>query len=180
MIPRCTSRRRAWLAGPGLMLTVVVLLLVAAIGVAQAQTAPAAKAPAAQKAQKKGAPPPLSPPPLDLSNPDDAVKVSRKIQSTLEDGKPTLYWFQGNVYSRIPGERDRLLFTYQAMNVRASKALSEAGRGYGFRHVSREILLYLDPKTKEVVRTWKNPWTGKDVEVVHVANDPVNSRPMFA
>ena len=106
--------------------------------------------------------------------------MSRKIQSALEDGKPTVYWFQGNVYSRIPGERDRLLFTYQAFNIRASKALVEPGRGYGFRHVSREILLYLDPKTKEVIRTWKNPWTGKDVEVVHVANDPVNSRGTFA
>jgi len=160
--------------GLALVFAAAAVLVAAGIVSVQAQ-APAAKA----AAQKKGAAPPPAPP-LDLNNPDDAVRVSRKIQSALEDGKPTVYWFQGNVYSRIPGERDRLLFTYQAFNIRASRQLVEAGRGYGFRHVSREILLYLDPKTKEVLRTWKNPWTGKDVEVVHVANDPVNSRGTFA
>jgi hypothetical protein len=160
----------------GLILMFAAAAGIVAAGIVSVQAqAPAAKA-AAQK--KAAAPPPA--PPLDLNNPDDAVKVSRKIQSALEDGKPTVYWFQGNVYSRIPGERDRLLFTYQAFNIRASKQLVEPGRGYGFRHVSREILLYLDPKTKEVLRTWKNPWTGKEVEVVHVANDPVNSRGTFA
>jgi hypothetical protein len=117
---------------------------------------------------------------LNLSNPDDAVKASRKMQSSLDDGKPAIFWFQGGVYSRVPGEKDRLVFLYQAMNIRASKTVTEAGRGYGYRQVSREVLIYLDPKTKEVVRTWHNPWTNKDVEVVHVSNDPVNSRPTFA
>jgi hypothetical protein len=117
---------------------------------------------------------------LDLNNPDDAVKAMRKFQSSLVDGKPVVYWWQGNIYSRVPGEKDRLLFTYQGMNVRATKTVTEPGRGYGYRQVSREILIYMDPQTKQVIRTWKNPWTGKDVDVIHVANDPVNTRPMFA
>lgn len=162
---------------PGLGLTLVAAAVALAVAAVSAQSqAPAAKAPSAANIQKKGAPPP----PLDLNNPDDALKASRKMQSSLEDGTPGVFWFQGGVYSRIPGERDRLLFVYQAMNVRASKTLAEPGRGYGYRQVSREILLYLDPATKQIVRTWKNPWTGKEVEVVHVANDPVNTRPMFA
>jgi hypothetical protein len=156
----------------------LVLMFAAAAALAVAGVVSVgAQAPAARAAaQKKGA----APAPLDLSNPDDALKAARKMQSSLEDGKPGVFWFQGGVYSRIPGERDRLLFVYQAMNVRASKTLTEAGRGYGYRQVSREILLYLDPTTKQIVRTWKNPWTGKEVEVLHVANDPVNTRPMFA
>ncbi len=117
---------------------------------------------------------------LDVSNPDDAVRAMRKIQSSLVDGKPTVFWFQGSIFSRVPGEADRLLFSYQAMNVRATKTVVEPGRGYGYRMVSREVLLYQDPKTKEVLRTWKNPWTGKECDVVHVANDPVNSPPTFA
>jgi hypothetical protein len=117
---------------------------------------------------------------LDLDNPEGAVKAMRKLMASLEDGKPALYWWQGNVYSRVPGEKDRLLFTYHGMNVRASKTISDEEHGYGYRHVSRELLIYMDPKTKEVLRTWKNPWTGKEVEVVHVANDPVNSRPTYA
>jgi hypothetical protein len=117
---------------------------------------------------------------LDLNNPDDVVKAMRKFQASLVDGKPVVYWWQGSIYSRIPGERDRLLFVYQGMNVRAATTVTEPGRGYGYRQVSREILIYQDPQTKQVLRTWKNPWTGKEVDVVHVANDPVNSRPMFA
>jgi hypothetical protein len=117
---------------------------------------------------------------LDLDKPEDAVKAMRKLMASLEDGKPSIYWWQGNVYSRVPGERDRLLFTYHGMNVRASKTITNEESGYGYRHVSRELLIYMDPETKEAVRTWKNPWTGKEVEVIHVANDPVNSRPTHA
>ena len=47
-------------------------------------------------------------------------------------------------------------------------------KGAGFKLVSREILLYKDPVTDEVLATWENPWTGETVDVLHVANDPVN------
>jgi len=124
--------------------------------------------------------PPASAQRLDLANPDDAVKAMRKIQSTLEDGKPTTFYFYGNVYSRMPGEKDRHLFSYQAMNIRQTQAVSQPGKGYGYKMVSREVLFYMDPKTGEILRRWTNPWTGQEVEVVHVANDPVNGRPMFA
>jgi len=113
---------------------------------------------------------------LSLDNPDDAVKAHRKLQAWLEDGKPAIYWFEGSVYSRVPGERDRQLFVYKAMNIRASATASSAETGYGYRLVSREILLYMDPQTNQILRTWKNPWTGQTVDVIHVANDPVNSR----
>jgi hypothetical protein len=118
---------------------------------------------------------------LDLDDPEDAVKALRKTQCHLEDGKPAVYWWTGNVYSRVPGEKDRHLFSYQAMNVRACKTLSDPENGYGYRMVSREALIYLDSATGEVVRTWTNPWTNEEVEVVHIYNDPVNSKfPVFA
>lgn len=117
---------------------------------------------------------------LDLSKGEDAVKASRKMQCSLVDGEPvTMYW-QGSAYSRVPGERDRRLFDVMGTNTRACSTVRDASGNYGYRLVSREIMLYLDPATRQVLRTWKNPWTGKDVEVVHVANDPVNSRPTFA
>jgi hypothetical protein len=96
------------------------------------------------------------------------------------DGKPVIFWFQGNVYSRVAGEPDKHLFSYQAFNIRAAHTAPDTGHGYGFRLVSRELLLYMDPVTHEVLKTWKNPWTGTEVEVVHVSNDPVNQRPMYA
>lgn len=111
---------------------------------------------------------------LKLADPDDALRAFRKAQVSLIDGKPTIFWAQGRIYSRIPGEPDRLLFTFQFMNIRAAKTVYEPGRGYGYRMVSRELLIYQDPRTGRTLRAWSNPWTGEAVEVVHVANDPVN------
>ncbi|MEM7049224.1 MAG: DUF1838 family protein [Acidobacteriota bacterium] len=118
---------------------------------------------------------------LDLSNPEDAVKAMHKLQCNWEDGKPAVYWWTGSTYSRVPGERDRKLFDYMGMNVRACKGMHDPERGPGYRMVSRELLIYLDPSSGEIMRTWENPWTGEELEVVHIANDPVNSRaPLFA
>ena len=132
----------------------------------------------AQKSKKITTPISLSPPAalLDLNNPDDALKADRKVASSLKDGEECVYYWEGNVFTRIAGEKDRLLFHYWGMNIRTSKGFQDSVKGYGYKHVSRELLIYLDPKTKEVVRTWKNPWTNEEVDILHVANDPVNGR----
>jgi hypothetical protein len=118
---------------------------------------------------------------LDPENPDDAIALSRKMICSLEDGKPTIHWWRGSMLSRVPGERDRHLFDVQGMNIRQCGTFRDPVRGTGYRSVSREVMLYLDPQTQQVLRTWKNPWTGEEVEVIHVANDPVNMpAPTFA
>ena len=113
---------------------------------------------------------------LDPNNAEDAFRMNTKIFCSLEEGKPSVYWWQGTVYSRIRGEKDRHLFNVQGMNIRACKNFEDDVRGIGSRSVSREVMFFLDPETNEVIREWENPWTGETVEVVHVANDPVNSR----
>ena len=57
---------------------------------------------------------------------------------------------------------------------RSCTTINDEARGEGYKLVSREILLYKDPETGEVLATWDNPWTGETVDVLHVANDPVN------
>ncbi|MFZ9061938.1 MAG: DUF1838 family protein, partial [Steroidobacteraceae bacterium] len=114
-------------------------------------------------------------PTLDLDTPAGTMAAMRKIQCSLNDGEPVTYYWHGNMYSRVAGEPDRLLFKVVGMNVRQCRSVSDPEKGAGYRLVSREILLYVDPRTGEVARTWKNPWTGEEVEVLHVANDPVNS-----
>jgi len=116
---------------------------------------------------------------IDPSTPDGYVAMQRKIQCSTNDEEAVTYTWQGRVYARVPGERDKLLFNVDGMNVRHCHAVEDETRGTGYRLVSREIMLYLDPKTNEVLRTWDNPWTGQTVDVVHVANDPVNGRPSF-
>ncbi len=116
---------------------------------------------------------------IDATTPDGYVKVNRKIQCSLNDSEPVVYTWSGRAFARVPGERDKLLFNLNGMNIRQCTTITDEKRGTGFRLVSREIMLYLDPKTNEVLKTFKNPWTGADNEVIHVANDPVNGRPSY-
>lgn len=111
---------------------------------------------------------------LDLNNPDDAFTVGRKIQCSTVDGEPITYWWHGRAYSRRQGEKDKLLFRVDGMNTRQCTTVNDPQKGEGYKLVSREILLYLDPQTGEVLSEWENPWTGETVDVLHVANDPVN------
>jgi hypothetical protein len=121
-----------------------------------------------------------SPAALNPKAPNDAIEIMKRLQCGERDGQPAVYRWSGHVYSRVPGERDRHLFNIEGMNIRQCQTLNDSKRGPGYRLVSRELMLYLDPATGEVVRNWKNPWTGETVELFHVANDPVNSRPSFA
>jgi hypothetical protein len=109
----------------------------------------------------------------------ETLQAFRRIQCSLEDEKPVVYGWTGNTYSRVPGEPDRLLFRVTGMNIRQCVTLTDPDKGTGFRMVSREILLYQDPKTGEILETWDNPWTGETVEVIQVENDPVNQYPTF-
>lgn len=112
---------------------------------------------------------------IDLSMPEGVLQADRKVRCSLIDGKPITYYWKGDAYSRVPGEPDRLLFKVEGMNIRQCVAVEDPERGKGYRLVSREILLCLDPQTGEVLETWQNPWSGETVRVLHVANDPVNS-----
>ena len=111
---------------------------------------------------------------LDPNNSKDVLKINRKIMCSTADGEAATYWWHGEAFSRRMGERDKLLFTVEGMNVRACTAVNDREKGDGFKLVSREILLYKNPQTGEVLATWENPWTGETVDVLHVANDPVN------
>jgi len=113
---------------------------------------------------------------------DAAVVWNAKLTcGTTEQGVTRYGMWEGRMYSRIPGEKDRHLFDVVGINTRQCERHKDPVRGDGYRSVSREIMVYLDPATGEIIDRWKNPWTGETVEVIHVANDPVNMRaPSFA
>lgn len=111
---------------------------------------------------------------LDVASPTGAVKAFRKMFADLRDGEPTIFWWSGRLHSRVRGEKDRLLLDFEGMSIRATKTTSNQEKGYGFKLFSRELLLYKDPKTGELVHTWENPWTGSECSIIHIVNDPVN------
>lgn len=116
---------------------------------------------------------------IDLSTSEGAIAASRKIHCSLRDNEPIFFTWEGAVFSQRMGEPDRKLFKVSGMNVRQCVSIDGGKRGDGYRIVSREIMLYLDPDTGKPLDSWKNPITDRDVTVFHVQNDPVNGRPTF-
>ncbi|NRB52086.1 MAG: DUF1838 family protein [Saprospiraceae bacterium] len=107
----------------------------------------------------------------------DAILTRQKTTcGTIEEGKTRFGMWEGRAYSRVPGEKDRHLFNVIGINTRQCSVKEDDTRGRGFRSVSREVMFYLDPETNEIMDVWTNPWSGQEVPVVHVANDPVNMR----
>lgn len=113
-------------------------------------------------------------PALDLATPEGAVTAMRRIWCDGADGAPAYWHWRGEVFARRQGERDKLLFKVEGLNVRTCVAVNDPVRGPGVRTLSRELLIYLDPQTGQPLTRWTNPYTGEAVDVVHVANDPVN------
>lgn len=117
---------------------------------------------------------------LDPAKPEDALQISKRLQCGVSEDKPAVYHWSGNIYGRSPGQPDKLLFKGEGMNIRRCVEVSDPVQGKGWRLVSREIMLMLDPATGEVLNEWTNPYTGQKVSVMHIHNDPVNGRPNFA
>ncbi|MDI9347618.1 MAG: DUF1838 family protein [Methylacidiphilales bacterium] len=112
----------------------------------------------------------------DINNPKEYVDFFRKVRCSIKDGEVTIGTWEGNMYSRVEGEKDRKLFKVLGMNINKCVSVTNEKKQVGYRSISRELMLYLDPDNSTVLKTWKNPWTGEEVEVVHVANDPVNQK----
>ena len=70
----------------------------------------------------------------------------------------------------FPRNRTTSVFAHSGSEPAESRKVEE-----GFRIYSREVLYYQDPDTGEILSEWSNPFLGgRKVEVVHIANDPVN------
>ena len=96
---------------------------------------------------------------IDLSTPQGAIAASRKIHCSTTDNKPIFFSWEGKAYSHRMGEADKHLFNIAGMNVRQCVTVKDKVRGDGYRLVSREIMLYVDPKTGEPPRDLAQPIT---------------------
>jgi hypothetical protein len=120
--------------------------------------------------------------PVAANPPIDGLRLEMALGCGSSDvRKPQYYYWTGTVHARRAGERDRLLFNVQGVNPRACQIFDDPARGgRGYRAVARELMLYLDPVTGEPLSTWRNPWTGETVDVIHMQNDPASmSEPKF-
>ena len=104
-----------------------------------------------------------------------ALDQLRRVEGDRRDGVEAIFWFDGRVYSHVPGEADRALFAVEGMLIRSTSTVEDPVRGRGFKRVGREMMLYKDVATGAVLDQWDNPFTGLRNNVVHVANDHVNA-----
>lgn len=94
----------------------------------------------------------------------------RCSQSALEQVYTTWY---GTAYAVLPQTAAKKLFNIVGMNV--ARCIDNPAEN-GVDLTSREVQLYLDPKTGQKLNTWLNPYTQQSVPVVHVANNPVQNQ----
>ncbi|MEQ8676118.1 MAG: DUF1838 family protein [Aggregatilineales bacterium] len=85
------------------------------------------------------------------------------------NGEDSVFWWKGNIYSFIPGQASKKLFQFEGYNISRIEEIEG-----GYRMITREASFYKDPESGDILEHWHNPLNGRDVEVVHVWNDPVN------
>jgi len=106
---------------------------------------------------------------FDLARPGDALRALVKMRGDL-GGAPAAWVWGGTIWSHVPGEPARKLFLYDAFSVCRFEAYKD-----GFRLLNRECGFYRDPVGGEILKRWRNPFLGYDVEVMHRFNEHVNA-----
>lgn len=107
---------------------------------------------------------------LDVSKPDEAYKAMLRIVGDL-DGKPVFKDWDVTIFAVLPGAKPKPILRMQGYN--AGRLINKPDGSYEW--VTREVAYYQDLKTGEIIERWENPFNGKTVCVVQVANDPVSN-----
>lgn len=125
--------------------------------------APAAPALAAAQPSLRG-------PYLDLTTGQGNMINKVRMSADLDETKQRLGGVAGVVTAVRQGEKLRDLVGFEVVS--AGRAAKQPDGSYRFYH--REVILYTDLATGEVLDTYLNPFTNERVKVVHVVNDPWN------
>jgi len=108
-------------------------------------------------------------PDLDLDDPEVNFNAMLKIRGDIS-GKDFIFAFPGEAWAMIPQEKNYRVFKTFGIGSGRIEEVPE-----GWRIYNREVLYYMDPDTGEILQEWSNPFLeGRKVEVMHIANDPVN------
>jgi hypothetical protein len=103
---------------------------------------------------------------------DDPVwnrEAAARLQADT-DGSQVYGHCTGVVCGIRPGEAVRPMLGFEVFST--IRVLRQSDGSY--QRMTKETILYTDPKTGEILEEWDNPYTGERVKVVHVANDPYN------
>jgi len=147
-------------------------LMSAGMLAAASAAAPALSAPALKGGKHTGAP--VRNPKgafLDLATPAGNREGWARLLGNTDMTSTKYGWAQGVVQGVRPGEAIRDLVGFTMLS--CAKLLPHED-GSGYRKVLREIGLYTDLKSGEIIEEWTNPYLNETVKVVPIANDPFN------
>lgn len=105
---------------------------------------------------------------MDLNDPKQNMRAMLKARASI-DGEDSVTWFIGTVHAWQPGGKHTPLFEFEGYNV--ARAVEVDG---GYDLLTREAVFYQDLRTHQILDRWTNPLNDREVEVMHIWNDPVN------
>jgi hypothetical protein len=111
---------------------------------------------------------------INLDSAADNLLAFAKVRGSLDTNENVVFSCTGTIYSYMPNERGKPLFGFEMYNIAKLKVV--AG---GYRLLTREMLVYTDLKTGNILKEWDNPFTQQKVSVIPVWNDPVNQQFML-
>ena len=93
---------------------------------------------------------------LDLANSADALTAMLRMQGRL-DGRDAPWWYTGRIYGVVGDTSPRLLVRFEGLEI---MRLTPASDGeYAATGVTTSF--FQDPRTKEVLTSFANPYTGR-------------------
>jgi hypothetical protein len=107
--------------------------------------------------------------PIQLDDPIWNRETAARMQADT-NGEQVYGHCTGVVTGVRPGEAVRPLLNFEVFST--IRVLRQKDGNY--QRMTKETILYTDPKTGAVLETWDNPYTGERVKVVEVHNDPYN------
>jgi hypothetical protein len=107
---------------------------------------------------------------IDFKDPKWNRDTYARLDMNVDPSKEKLGWLKGTVFGVRENEPVRPLFINEGFSFVRSKRLPDGS----WRRMLREIVFYRDIDTGEILKDWKNPYTGRTVKVVPIANDPFN------
>ncbi len=107
---------------------------------------------------------------IDFKNPVWNKDAWARIQGDLNPENEKIGYTGGVVLGVTPGEKVRELCGFETF-LCTRLVPQEDGT---IRRLNKEVIFYTDPRSGQMIDEWTNPWTGEQVNVVHVANDPFN------
>lgn len=101
-----------------------------------------------------------------------SLKEFLRLRCSLDPNEQVITTWKGNVYLQIYQLPANHVFDVIGMNI--ARCLNHS-KNQEIILTTRETQLYVDINTSKKLITWTNPYTGNNVSVMHVANDPVQS-----